>query len=140
MNAITTERGGNYHFCVYPQNTIQIMATTVQSNGSVESTNILMTDHQTVSRSRLALASASNESSLENLNKNCNRSSKCRVCFENVFSKKRFERHLPILKWLPVYSKDDFVCDIIAGITVSLAAIPLALAFAIIAGLPTQVM
>lgn len=100
--------------------------------------SIMITDHQTVSRSRLALKAS--ESSLADLNiENNENKTNCRMCLTKVFSKKTMHRHLPVLQWLPTYNKADFIGDLIAGITVSLAAIPLALAFAGIAGLPTEV-
>lgn len=49
-----------------------------------------------------------------------------------------WKERLPILKWLPKYSLHSFQCDFIAGITVALMVIPQALAYAVIAGLPTQ--
>ena len=45
---------------------------------------------------------------------------------------------IPIVQWLPKYSFYSFQCDFIAGITVALMVIPQALAYAVIAGLPTQ--
>lgn len=45
---------------------------------------------------------------------------------------------VPIVKWLPKYSLQSFQCDFIAGITVALMVIPQALAYAVIADLPTQ--
>ena len=48
-------------------------------------------------------------------------------------------------KWVPKsvlalknYSRQDFVADLIAGITVGLVALPLAMAFAIASGVPPQ--
>src|SRR3954468_2603139 len=48
-------------------------------------------------------------------------------------------------KWVPKsvlalknYSRPDFVADLIAGITVGLVALPLAMAFAIASGMPPQ--
>lgn len=98
---------------------------------------IMITDHQTVSRSRLALKA--NESSLPDLTAKKENKTKYRVFLNKVGNRKILRRHLPVLKWLPKYNKDDFVGDLIAGVTDSLAAIPLALAFASIAGLPTEV-
>lgn len=97
----------------------------------------MITDHQTVSRSRLALKA--NESSLADLTSVDENKSKFRIFADKAFNRNVLRRHLPVLQWLPNYNKDDFIGDIIAGITDSLAAIPLALAFAGIAGLPTEV-
>ncbi|KAM7362707.1 sodium-independent sulfate anion transporter-like isoform 1-T1 [Cochliomyia hominivorax] len=97
---------------------------------------IMITDHQTVSRSRLALKA--NESSLADLTAVQENKTKYRVFVNKVFNRNILRRHLPVLQWLPNYNKDDFIGDLIAGITDSLAAIPLALAFAGIAGLPTE--
>ena len=48
-------------------------------------------------------------------------------------------------KWVPKsilavknYSRHDFVSDLIAGVTVGLVALPLAMAFAIASGMPPQ--
>ena len=49
-----------------------------------------------------------------------------------------WKSRIPIVKWLPIYSLHAFQCDFIAGITVALMVIPQALAYAVIAGLPTQ--
>ena len=100
---------------------------------------IMISDYQTVTRSRLALQA--NESSLADLTavQEDNKKTKCGIDVNKVFNKKLWRRRLPILQWLPNYNKDDFIGDLIAGITGSLAAIPLALAFAFIAGLPTKV-
>lgn len=55
-----------------------------------------------------------------------------------MFRKKVFIKRLPILNWLPKYSADDAIGDLIAGVTVGLTVIPQALAYAGIAGLPPQ--
>lgn len=46
---------------------------------------------------------------------------------------------MPLLRWLPTYSREDAVGDLVAGITVGLTVIPQALAYAGIAGLPAAV-
>lgn len=48
-------------------------------------------------------------------------------------------KRFPILRWLPNYSKDDAVGDLVAGITVGLTVIPQALAYSGVAGLPATV-
>lgn len=57
----------------------------------------------------------------------------------NVFRKKTLYKRLPILQWLPKYNRDDFVGDLVAGITVGLTVIPQGLAYAGITGLDLQV-
>lgn len=56
----------------------------------------------------------------------------------NVFRKKTLYKRLPILQWLPKYDRDDFVGDLVAGITVGLTVIPQGLAYAGITGLDLQ--
>ncbi len=58
---------------------------------------------------------------------------------ERVFRKKTLYMRVPILTWLPKYSLQDFVADLVAGITVGVTVIPKALAYATVAGLPPQV-
>uniref|UniRef100_A0A2K5HH88 Sodium-independent sulfate anion transporter n=1 Tax=Colobus angolensis palliatus TaxID=336983 RepID=A0A2K5HH88_COLAP len=48
------------------------------------------------------------------------------------------QRRLPILAWLPSYSPQWLKMDFIAGLSVGLTAIPQALAYAEVAGLPPQ--
>lgn len=57
---------------------------------------------------------------------------------KKFFRRKLLTKRLPILRWLPKYSVDDAIGDLIAGITVGLTVIPQALAYAGIAGLPPQ--
>lgn len=57
----------------------------------------------------------------------------------NIFRKKTLYKRLPILTWLPKYNRNDFVGDLMAGITVGLTVIPQGLAYAGIAGLDLQV-
>ena len=49
------------------------------------------------------------------------------------------KRRLPVLAWLPGYSLQWLRLDFIAGLSVGLTAIPQALAYAEVAGLPPQV-
>lgn len=63
----------------------------------------------------------------------------CRETTSNVFRKKTLYKRLPILTWLPKYNRNDFIGDLVAGITVGLTVIPQGLAYAGIAGLPMEV-
>lgn len=45
---------------------------------------------------------------------------------------------IPVLQWLPKYSRKEFVPDLLAGITVGITVIPQGLAYATLAGLPPQ--
>ncbi|XP_065371265.1 sodium-independent sulfate anion transporter [Calliphora vicina] len=56
----------------------------------------------------------------------------------NIFRKKTLYKRLPILTWLPKYNRQDFIGDLMAGITVGLTVIPQGLAYAGIAGLDLQ--
>lgn len=66
-----------------------------------------------------------------------------RSCFANcrrkLFNKRTLHKRLPILRWLPMYTSEDAICDLVAGISVGLTVIPQALAYAGIAGLPVAV-
>ncbi|RZF33847.1 hypothetical protein LSTR_LSTR008970 [Laodelphax striatellus] len=53
-------------------------------------------------------------------------------------TKKNLYRRLPILQWLPKYSTEDAVGDLVAGVTVGLLVIPQSLAYSNIADLPAQ--
>ncbi|KAL2711868.1 sodium-independent sulfate anion transporter isoform X1 [Vespula squamosa] len=53
-------------------------------------------------------------------------------------SKKKLYKRLPILSWLPRYNNHDALGDLVAGITVGLTVIPQSLAYANVAGLPTE--
>lgn len=46
------------------------------------------------------------------------------------------KKYLPILTWLPNYSKKDFLADLPAGLTVGVMLIPQGIAYALIAKLP----
>ncbi|KAK6643074.1 hypothetical protein RUM43_004577 [Polyplax serrata] len=54
------------------------------------------------------------------------------------FTKKMLLRRIPILTWLPKYTRHDAVGDMVAGMTVGLTVIPQAIAYSSIAGLPPQ--
>lgn len=99
--------------------------TELQMNGSKDF--ILITDHKT-----------SKHKSLEQMqdaeNTNC-----CTTYMRNIFRMKTLYKRLPILTWLPRYSKSDAIGDLIAGFTVGLTVIPQGLAYSGVAGLPTEV-
>ncbi|KAH8417090.1 hypothetical protein KR222_002956 [Zaprionus bogoriensis] len=59
-----------------------------------------------------------------------------RNCRRRLFNPKILRRRLPILNWLPDYSSNDAIFDLVAGVSVGLTVIPQALAYADIAGLP----
>ncbi|KAL4132119.1 hypothetical protein QTP88_009329 [Uroleucon formosanum] len=48
------------------------------------------------------------------------------------------KRKLFILQWIPTYSGDDFLGDLLAGITIGLTIIPQSMALASIVGIPPQ--
>uniref|UniRef100_A0A146KXN3 Sodium-independent sulfate anion transporter n=2 Tax=Lygus hesperus TaxID=30085 RepID=A0A146KXN3_LYGHE len=51
---------------------------------------------------------------------------------------KTITKKLPVLTWARTYNSEDFVGDLVAGITVGLTVIPQSLAYSNIAGLPAQ--
>lgn len=51
---------------------------------------------------------------------------------------KCLHKYLPITSWLPKYSWESLLRDVIAGLTVGLMVVPQGLAYATIAGLPIQ--
>eukprot|EP01136_Pigoraptor_vietnamica_P027357 Opistho-1_new@83551 len=55
-----------------------------------------------------------------------------------VHAKRYIKARIPILSWLPTYTRDDFFGDLVAGLTVALLVIPESLAFANLAGLPLE--
>lgn len=57
---------------------------------------------------------------------------------KSICRKKILYKRVPILNWLPKYSSEDAVGDLVAGFTVGLTVIPQALAYAGIAQLPPQ--
>ncbi len=46
------------------------------------------------------------------------------------------KKHIPILEWLPRYTRKDFIADLPAGISIGIMLIPQGLAYALIAKLP----
>lgn len=52
--------------------------------------------------------------------------------------KQMLHRRLPITAWLPLYTWPFFFQDLLAGVTVALTEIPQGIAYAIVAGLPSQ--
>lgn len=48
-------------------------------------------------------------------------------------------KYVPVLGWLPRYTRTKAVSDLIAGITLSLTMIPQSMAYAALAGLTAQV-
>ncbi len=58
---------------------------------------------------------------------------------ERIFRKKTLHMRIPIIKWLPNYTIQYFVADLVAGITVGITVIPQGLAYSTVAGLPAQV-
>ncbi|XP_047106125.1 sodium-independent sulfate anion transporter-like [Schistocerca piceifrons] len=60
------------------------------------------------------------------------------IWLKRAFSQKTLLKRLPVLSWLPHYSTEDAVGDLVAGITVGLTVIPQSLAYASIVGLPAQ--
>lgn len=48
----------------------------------------------------------------------------------------RLDQFLPILQWLPGYTKKDFHADFIAGLTVGVMLVPQGMAYGLLAGLP----
>ncbi|XP_037956543.1 sodium-independent sulfate anion transporter-like isoform X1 [Teleopsis dalmanni] len=95
-----------------------------QFNGSTEF--ILITDHQTTLHKSLEQLETKTETSC------------CKAYVKNVFRKKTLYKRLPILQWLPNYTTTDAIGDLIAGITVGLTVIPQGLAYAGVAGLPSE--
>jgi len=53
--------------------------------------------------------------------------------------KKFLAKRCPIISWIPSYSKEDAISDLIAGITVGLTIVPQSMAYAAIAGLSPEV-
>lgn len=58
---------------------------------------------------------------------------------KSAFSYKTIAKRLPILQWLPKYTTEDSIGDLMAGISVGLTLIPQSMAYSTLAGLPPQV-
>lgn len=58
---------------------------------------------------------------------------------KTAFTHKTISKRLPILRWLPTYTSEDCIGDLLAGITVGLTLIPQSMAYSALAGLPPQV-
>jgi len=68
------------------------------------------------------------------------------LCFKRITNKtksaftcKNLTKRIPILQWLPIYTTEDCIGDLLAGFTVGLTLIPQSISFATLAGLPPQV-
>lgn len=61
----------------------------------------------------------------------------CGYCNSNCV-RKQLRRRLHIVNWITSYDKEDMISDLIAGITLGLTIIPQSIAYAAIAGLPSQ--
>lgn len=48
------------------------------------------------------------------------------------------QKHIPIFRWLKNYTREDAICDFIAGISIGLTMIPQSIAYAALAGLSPQ--
>lgn len=60
------------------------------------------------------------------------------ACLKSIagFTRKK----LFILQWIPTYSSQDFVGDLLAGLTIGLTVIPQGMALASLVGVPSQVL
>lgn len=67
------------------------------------------------------------------------RSKSCGQTCRDIFRVKTLLKRLPILTWLPRYTLEQGIGDFIAGLTVGMTVIPQGLAYAGVAGLPSQV-
>lgn len=57
---------------------------------------------------------------------------------QESWSKKLLKKRFPIASWLPNYTKNDILADIISGLTVGLTMMPQSLAYAGLAGIPPE--
>lgn len=61
-----------------------------------------------------------------------------RAAVRRRLNRKTLHKRVPVSAWLPRYSSQDALGDLIAGVTVGLTVIPQSLAYSNIAGLPPQ--
>ncbi|XP_018563079.1 sodium-independent sulfate anion transporter-like isoform X3 [Anoplophora glabripennis] len=61
-----------------------------------------------------------------------------KTCGYSLSARQIIKKRLPILAWLPAYTFGTFLQDILAGFTVGLTEIPQGIAYALVAGLPSQ--
>ncbi|KAL4707527.1 hypothetical protein ACJJTC_000279 [Scirpophaga incertulas] len=61
-----------------------------------------------------------------------------RAALRRRFNRKTLHKRLPVTAWLPKYTAEQAIGDLIAGVTVGLTVIPQSLAYSNIAGLPPQ--
>ncbi|XP_063381080.1 sodium-independent sulfate anion transporter-like [Cydia fagiglandana] len=61
-----------------------------------------------------------------------------RAAVRRRLNRKTLHKRVPVTRWLPRYSTQDALGDLIAGVTVGLTVIPQSLAYSNIAGLPPQ--
>lgn len=103
----------------------------LESQFSSSSTDfILLTDHRTSKFKSLEQLEAAKDAS----NESC-----CSRRCGNICRLKTLKKRLPILSWLPKYSRSDAFGDLIAGLTVGLTVIPQGLAYSGVVNLPPQV-
>lgn len=50
----------------------------------------------------------------------------------------KLSRYLPVLEWLPTYSRSGFADDVLAAVVVMIMLVPQSLAYAMLAGLPPE--
>lgn len=52
--------------------------------------------------------------------------------------KRQLRQRISILNWITSYNREDVISDFIAGVTLGLTIIPQSIAYAALAGLPSQ--
>ncbi|XP_054282437.1 sodium-independent sulfate anion transporter-like [Macrosteles quadrilineatus] len=62
----------------------------------------------------------------------------CSHRLRRAFTRKNLYKRVPILGWLPNYTSEDAISDLVAGVTVGLTVIPQGIAYANVAGIPPQ--